>query len=334
MPPRLILGEEQLIQDYLAPLAASAPGAFGLKDDCAMVRPPAGQDLVVTVDAVVSGLHFVPDEAPDVIAWRALAVNISDLASKGAAPYYYLMALTLPEAPTGDWMMQFAGGLKDAQDRYGLTLIGGDTDRRPGVPLSVTITAMGLVPTGKIVLRSTAKVGDRIFVSGTLGDAALGLALRRNPDSKRFATLDKDQRKFLLDRFLRPTPRIELSQLLLDFASSAMDVSDGFAKDLARLCKASGVSAHVDLADLPLSGPAALILADHPEFSDAPASGGDDYEILATVPVQDAAAFEEAALDAGVAVTDIGAIAAGTAGVLLDASGVPIVLAKTGYDHF
>jgi thiamine-monophosphate kinase len=334
MPPRLILGEEQLIQDYLAPLAASAPGAFGLKDDCARVRPPAGQDLVVTVDAVVSGLHFVPDEAPDVIAWRALAVNISDLASKGAAPYYYLMALTLPEAPTGDWMMQFAGGLKDAQDRYGLTLIGGDTDRRPGVPLSVTITAMGLVPTGKIVLRSTAKVGDRIFVSGTLGDAALGLALRRNPDSKRFATLDKDQRKFLLDRFLRPTPRIELSQLLLDFASSAMDVSDGFAKDLARLCKASGVSAHVDLADLPLSGPAALILADHPEFSDAPASGGDDYEILATVPVQDAAAFEEAALDAGVAVTDIGAIAAGTAGVLLDASGVPIVLAKTGYDHF
>jgi thiamine-monophosphate kinase len=269
--PRTIISEEELIQQYLAPLAAGAPGAFGLKDDCAVVRPPAGQDLVVTTDALVSGLHFLPDEAPEIIAWRALAVNVSDLAGKGATPLCYLMALALPEAPSADWMMQFAGGLKDAQDHYGLTLIGGDTDRRTNVPLSVTITAMGLVPEGQMVRRTTAKVGDRIFVSGTLGDAALGLALRRNPDSKRFPELDKDQRRFLLDRFLRPTARIELSALLLESASAAMDLSDGLAKDLGRLCKVSGVAARIAFADLPLSGAAARTLAAHPEFAEVPA---------------------------------------------------------------
>jgi thiamine-monophosphate kinase len=332
--PRTIISEEELIQQYLAPLAAGAPGAFGLKDDCAVVRPPAGQDLVVTTDALVSGLHFLPDEAPEIIAWRALAVNVSDLAGKGATPLCYLMALALPEAPSADWMMQFAGGLKDAQDHYGLTLIGGDTDRRTNVPLSVTITAMGLVPEGQMVRRTTAKVGDRIFVSGTLGDAALGLALRRNPDSKRFPELDKDQRRFLLDRFLRPTARIELSALLLESASAAMDLSDGLAKDLGRLCKVSGVAARIAFADLPLSGAAARVLAAHPEFAEVPVSGGDDYEILATIAAGEAEAFEEAALELGVAVTDIGEIVKGSGVTITGADGNAMVLAKTGYDHF
>jgi thiamine-monophosphate kinase len=330
----VVADEEDLIQRYLAPLAVSAPGAFGLKDDCAVVRPPDGEDLVVTVDALVAGLHFFPDETPETIAWRALAVNVSDLAAKGAVPLHYMMALSLADAPTADWMMRFSSGLKDAQDYFHIDLIGGDTDRRPGVALSVTITAMGLVPEGRMVRRSTAKPGDRIFVSGTLGDAALGLVIRRNLEAKRFPELDKTQRQFLLDRFLRPAPRVELSALLLESASAAMDISDGLAKDLGRLCKASGVAARISMSALPLSGAAARVLAAHPEFADAPASAGDDYEILATVPQAKAAAFEEAALELGVAVTSIGEIVKGNGVTLLGPDGNAVTLAKPGYDHF
>ena len=329
-----IVSEEDLIQQFLAPLTDRVPGAFGLKDDCATVRPPSGHDLVVTTDAVVSGLHFVPDEQPEVIAWRALAVNISDLAAKGATPLCYLMALSMPEAPSRDWMIRFASGLKDAQEHYGLTLIGGDTDRRPGVSLSISITAMGLVPEGRMVQRATARVGDRIFVSGTLGDAALGLILRRNLDTKRFPKLDKDQRQFLLDRFLRPSARVELSALLLKHASAAMDLSDGFVKDLTRLCKASNVAGEVILDRLPVSIAAQEVFAEQPELKDLVANGGDDYEILATVPAKYADAFEDAALEHGVAVTDVGKIAEGSGVTLLDPNGLPVTLAKTGHDHF
>ena len=331
---QIIASEEELIQQYLAPLTAKVPGAFGLKDDCAVLQPPSGHDLVVTTDALVSGLHFLPDEAPETIGWRALAVNVSDLAAKGATPQCYLMALSLPEAPDRDWMIRFASGLKDAQDHYGLALIGGDTDKRPGVALSITITAMGHVPEGKMVQRATAKVGDRIFVSGTLGDAGLGLILRRKPDAKRFASLDKDQRLFLMERFLRPTARIELSALLLEHASAAMDLSDGLVKDLGRLCKASGQGAEVMLDQLPVSGAAERVFAEQPDLREIAANGGDDYEILAVIPPKRAAAFEEAALERGVAVTDVGEIVKGQGVTLLNTNGLPVTLSKTGYEHF
>ena len=326
--------EEDLIQHYLAPLASAAPGAYGLTDDCATVRPASGHDLVVTTDALVSGLHFFFDETPENIAWRALSVNVSDLAGKGAQPLCYVMALAFPAAPTNEWMTRFAGGLNDAQDRYGIILVGGDTDHRPGVALSVTITAMGQVPEGEMVRRTTANVGDRVFVSGTLGDAALGLIIRRNLDTKRFPEIDKDQRQYLLERYLRPAARIELSELLLHRASAAMDVSDGLAKDLGRMCKASGVGARISLPQLPLSVAASRILTAHADLAEAPIACGDDYEILATVPPKQAEAFEEAALESGVAVTDIGEIVKGGGVELLGDDGRAVTLGKTGYDHF
>lgn len=331
---RTITSEEDLIQRYLAPLAAAAPGAYGLKDDCATLRPAHGYDLVVTNDALVSGLHFLPDETPETIAWRALTVNISDLAGKGADPLYYVMALSFPDAPKDEWMMQFASGLKDAQDRYGVVLIGGDTDHRPGVALSITITAIGQVPEGRMVRRATAAVGDRIFVSGSLGDAGLGLLLRRNPDSKRFPELDREQRQYLLDRYLRPAARTELSELLIKRATAAMDISDGLAKDLGRMCKASGVGARVQVGQLPLSVAAQKAITAHPEFKELPINGGDDYEILATLPPKHAESFEEAALEAGISVTDIGEVVKGSGVELIGADGKPVTLAKTGYEHF
>lgn len=331
---RTIGSEEDLISRYLASLASAAPGAHGLSDDCATVRPAHGHELVVTTDAVVAGIHFFADETPENIAWRALAVNVSNLAAKGADPLCYMMALSLPEVPTDEWMMRFASALKDAQDRYGMTLIGGDTDHRAGSPLSITITAMGEVKAGQMVLRSTAGIGDRVFVSGTLGDAAIGLEIRRNTDTKRFPELDKDQRQFLLDRYLRPEARTELSALLLKRASAAMDISDGLVKDLGRLCKASKVAARVQLANLPLSVAGQKAMAAHVELADAPMNGGDDYEIIAVVPPKEAASFEEAALEAGLAVTDIGEIVKGDGVTLIAADGQTVKLAKSGYDHF
>ena len=326
--------EEELIQDYLMPLAAGFPGAFGLRDDCAAIKTPAGRELIVTTDALVSGIHFLPDETPENIAWRALAVNVSDLAAKGASPLCFLMALALPEAPESEWMMRFASALKEAQDHYSMHLIGGDTDRRAGVPLSVTITAMGTVPDGKMVRRSTARAGDRIFVSGTLGDAGLGLALRRNPDGRRSWAIDKTDRQFLVDRYLRPTPRLELGPLLLEFATAAMDLSDGLAKDLERLVRTSGVGARIRLDLLPHSPAADRIFADHPDLALLPLNGGDDYEIVATIPAAKAEAFEDAALEAGIAVTDIGEITKSLGLLIFDEDGVAVKLDKAGHDHF
>jgi thiamine-monophosphate kinase len=213
-------------------------------------------------------------------------------------------------------------------------LIGGDTDRRAGVPLSITITAMGTVPEGRMVRRSKAKVGDRIFVTGTLGDAGLGLALRRNPDGRRNWPIDKADRQFLIDRFLRPTPRLELTPMLLDYATAAMDLSDGLAKDLDRLIRTSGVGATISFDLLPRSPAAARVFADSADLANLPLNAGDDYEILATVPAVRAQEFEDAALEAGIAVTDIGEISKAAGLVIVDEGGAVMTLDKTGHDHF
>ena len=175
-PAETIEGEESLIQGYLAPLAAGFPGAFGLQDDCALLTPEPGTELVLKTDPVMAGVHFFPDDAPDDIAWKALAANVSDLAAKGAQPLAYLMALALPVAPKHAWMQRFVLGLGQAQQAFGCHLIGGDTDRRPG-PLTITPMVIGEIPCGQMVRRSAALSGDIICVSGSLGDASLGLAL-------------------------------------------------------------------------------------------------------------------------------------------------------------
>ncbi len=195
-------------------------------------------------------MHFLAGDAPDDIAWKALAVNVSDLAAKGAKPIGYLMALSFPEAPTQGWMAGFAAGLRAAQDRFGCHLIGGDTDRRPG-PLTIAITVVGSVAQGRMVRRGTARPGDVLFVSGTLGDAALGLALRKGPDLAKAWGLSPEEDAHLRRRYLRPEPRLALAPALRAHASAAMDISDGLAKDLGRMCAASGCGAHVRFADLP-----------------------------------------------------------------------------------
>jgi thiamine-monophosphate kinase len=329
-----IAGEDELIRGYLAPLAAGFPGAFGLVDDCAVLTPPPGRDLVFTTDAIAEGVHILADDAPGDIAWKALAVNVSDLAAKGATPVGYLMSLAFPEAPARAWMQAFAAGFAAAQERFGIVLMGGDTDRRPSAPLSITVMAVGAVPAGRMVRRGSARPGDILYVTGSLGDAALGLQVRRQAPSALGWPLDASERDFLARRYLRPEPRTGLCDALLDHARAAMDISDGLVKDLDRMCRASAVSAEIHVERLPLSLPARKVIEACPEWAEAPLTGGDDYEILAAIAPEKSAAFEAAAHAAGSPVTKIGTCGHGAGVTVRRPDGQVLRLTNTGYEHF
>ena len=334
--PQTIRGEAEIVA-LLAPLTARFPGAFALTDDCAVWAPEPGMDVVLKTDAVAEGVHFLAGDPPADIGWKALAVNVSDLVAKGARPRVYLMSLSFPDAPQKAWLEGFVRGLAEAQERFAIVLAGGDTDRRPG-PLSITIAALGEVPAGRMVRRGGAGAGDRLYVTGTLGDAALGLALSRQ--SGRAAEiaaawgLGATDVAALVARYRRPAPRSAVAPVLLAHARAAMDLSDGLVKDLGRMAAASGCGAMVEAARLPLSAAGAAALARDPALLSAVASGGDDYEVLAAVAPEEARAFESAAREAGVAVTEIGTMMSGAGVVLADAAGGPITLPSSGYDHF
>jgi thiamine-monophosphate kinase len=325
--------EDRLIARYFGPLARH-PGAFGLTDDAAVLTPPAGMDLVLKADAIIGGVHFFPDDPAEAVARKALRVNLSDLAAKGAAPAGFLLSLALPEGITEDWLASFAQGLSADADAYRCPLMGGDTDRTPG-PITVSIAAIGWVPHGAMVRRHGAKAGDRVFLTGTVGDAALGLRLRRDPEATGRWSLDAAGRDHLLSRYLLPQPRNALALALRDHASAAMDVSDGLAGDLAKLCRTSGVSADIEIAKLPLSAGARAALGAEPALIETILAGGDDYEVLAAIPNQKAPSFRRAATQAGVQVTEIGEITAGEgAPRFIDADGKPVVLSRLSFSHF
>jgi thiamine-monophosphate kinase len=326
--------EESIIAAFWAPLAADFPGAFDLKDDCALLAPPAGSDLVVTTDAVIAGVHVFPDEDPGAIAWKALAVNVSDLVGKGATPFAYLMALALPDAPEQTWLAAFAEGLRRAQEAFGCRLIGGDTDRTPG-PLSVSVTAFGTVPAGHMVRRATARPGDRVYVSGSIGDAMLGLRLRQDQSRAAQWGLESGAIEELNEAYCRPRPPVGLAPVVRSFASAAMDISDGLVKDFDRMCRTSGVGGCIEADRVPLSAPARTIVAKSGMEIGELLTGGEDYQVLATVARERAADFERAAQAAGVSVAQIGAIEDAANGVrVIDASGRALTFAATGWDHF
>ena len=326
------IGEIALIADYLAPLAAH-PASLGLKDDAALLTELPASGLVITSDALVAGSHFFEDDDPGDAAYKALATNVSDLAAKAAKPLGYTLNLALTEAPSPDWAARFASGLSRAQSRFGIALLGGDTVTARGA-WWMSITAFGEAPERGMVPRGGAKPGDCLYVSGTLGDSALGLELRLGKASFG-AVLSPQDRDFLLQRYLYPEPRLALSEALARYASAAMDISDGLALDLTRLCRASNVTAEVAAYSVPLSGAARAALAASPQSMSAILAGGDDYEILATVAAEHAAPFEAVAEKSGVCVTRIGSIRAGTdAPVFLNADGTVLNLETYGFEHF
>ncbi len=326
------LGEIALIADYLAPLATN-PAAFGLKDDAALLAALPAHGLVVTADGLVAGVHFFEDDDPGDAAYKALAVNVSDLTAKAAKPLAYTLTLALAEAPLEDWAKRFAAGLARAQADFGIALIGGDTVTARG-SWWMSITAFGEACARGLVPRGGAQPGDLLYVSGTLGDAALGLQLRLGKEGFGLH-LAAPHRDFLLKRYLYPEPRLPLAQALASHASAAMDISDGLALDLSRMCSASQVTADVDVSAIPLSEAASATVAASPGAVEAILTGGDDYEILAAVPQADAAAFEAASEVAGVPVTRIGRIAAGScAPTFKNVDGSTLRLLAKGFEHF
>lgn len=267
--------EDELIATLFAPLAG--PGALGLSDDAAILPEGAGA-LVITADMLVAGVHFFPDDPPARIAQKALRTNLSDLAGKAAAPVGFLLSIALPQDWTNDWLAAFADGIGADARAFGAPILGGDTSATPG-PLTIAITALGRA-SDRVPRRNGAMAGDGVYISGTIGDAALGLALRRTP--ARFAGLSAADRGFLLERYLAPRPRLDLIGLLGENATASMDISDGLVGDLTKLCRVSGVGAIVDATCTPLSDAARAARALDPACLEDILTGGDDYEILFT----------------------------------------------------
>jgi thiamine-monophosphate kinase len=316
----MALGEFDLIARYFSRPSQRADVELGVGDDAAVLTVPGGMALVAATDTLVEGRHFLPGAPADSIGHQALAVNLSDLAAMGAEPAWALLSLSMPDV-SEPWLEAFASGLYGLAERSGIELVGGDTVRGP---LVVTVTAMGLVPRGQALRRGGAQVGDAIFVSGTLGEAAAGLdVLRLDPA----ASIDDP----LVRRYRYAEPRLDLGRALRGQASAAMDVSDGLLGDLRKLCLASGVAARIELAALPIGAPLARRF-DSPACERFALLGGDDYELLFTVPRALAERWDRGDAPAG-PVTKIGEIVPGQ-GVTCLRDGRPVEVPGGGYDHF
>lgn len=298
--------------------------AVGIGDDCALLNMPAGQQLAITVDTMVEGIHFLPSTTAEDLAWKAIAVNLSDLAAMGAEPAWLSLALTLPET-NKEWLGAFSNTFFECTDYYGLQLIGGDTTRGP---LAITIQAMGFVPPQTASLRSGAKPGDIIYVTGSIGDAGLGLAISKGqhkPVNKKYANE-------LVERYNRPTPRVAAGIAIRQVVSAAIDLSDGLAGDLPHILQASKVGAIIDLESLPLSK-AMLAECSYDKATQYALSSGDDYELCFTVSEDNVEQLEKALKSTNCRYTSIGRITGGNK-ITYCQSGEKVELKLSGYRHF
>jgi thiamine-monophosphate kinase len=298
------------IARHFRPIAG--PGSLNLTDDAAVFAPPPGREMVMTADAMVEGVHFLPGTAAGLLAQKLLRVNLSDLAAMGATPFCYLITMSVPRSLGEDWFAAFAAGLKHDQETYQISLLGGDTTETPG-PLTLSLTAIGHVAPGGARLRSGARAGDDVWVTGTIGDGALGLYAARGELA--------DPDGYLKGRYDCPTPRLGLP--LAGWAHAAMDVSDGLFQDLGHICRASGIAAIVETARIPLSPQA---FAAGPAWREKAWIGGDDYELLLAAP--------PGALPPGLHATRIGRFLPGEGVTALGEHGQTLELAAKGWSHF
>ena len=322
-------GEFGFIKRRLRPLAGE--GALGLTDDAAVLTPPEGEQIVLAADALVAGRHFPTDEEPGVAARKAMRANLSDLAAMGARPLGYLTSVVWPEGADDAMRAAFADGLAADQARYVCALLGGDTTTGPG-PWTIAITAVGAVPSGQAVTRAGARPGDQIFVTGTIGDAGLGLAVHENRHRP-----DPAAAEALLERYRLPEPRLACAAALRAHSRAAIDVSDGLIADARHIAETSGVALSIDLDRLPLSKAARAWLNSQTDRTEALlplASFGDDYELIAAVPGDKAGAFQTACAEAGVEAALIGEASRGEAGVTVRVDGREVDAGAGGFTHF
>ncbi len=326
--------EHELIARHFAPLSRGFAGAWNLLDDVAVMSPSAGHELVIKSDAVVEGVDFDDHTPADLIARKALRVNLSDLAAKGATPRAYLVDLIVPETTGETWIAAFASGLAHDQVEFSVHLIGGDMSSTTG-PVTVAVTALGDVPMGRIVRRGGAHPGDLIYVTGTIGDAALGLSVLRGelPD------LDMESAAYLAGRCRLPHPRVSIGPKLLGIATASIDVSDGLVADLRHICQVSRLSAVVDAGEVPLSPAARMVVRGEGEWLAAALTGGDDYEILFTAPPTASERIQAISQACRIPVTPVGRMASLMDGeppapVILGSDGEPLHFASEGWTHF
>jgi thiamine-monophosphate kinase len=316
--------EFALIARHFRPLAGE--GALDLGDDAALLTPPEGQQLVLAADALVEGVHFLPDDPPGIIARKLLRVNLSDLAAMGAAPLGYLMTTAFTRGTPDSWIADFVAGLAEDQQRYGIAVLGGDTVATPG-PACFSLTIIGTVPPGQSLHRRGARIGDDVWVSGSIGDGALGLRVLQG-------SLAADAEGHLARRYHLPEPRLALGQALRGVARAAMDVSDGLVQDLGHLCRAAGCGAEIMADAVPLSAAASAALAHDAALLPLLLTGGDDYELLFAAAPEDADAVQAASIKADVPVARLGRFVAGEGVVVRDGSGAAITLPQGGWSHF
>ncbi|MCE2509894.1 MAG: thiamine-phosphate kinase [Alphaproteobacteria bacterium] len=329
MNRRRLPSEFELIARYLAPLAEGFEGARGLGDDAAVIPPASGFDSVATVDALVEGVHFLGDDPPASIGKKLLRVSLSDLAAMGARPHLYFLTLALSEKTEEAWVADFTSGLAEDQKTYDITLAGGDTVATSG-PTTLSLTALGQVPSGKALARSGAGKGDAVYVTGTIGDGALGLAVLNGG----CAGLAEAARAHLVGRYRLPEPRTGFGEGLVGLASAAIDVSDGLVADLGHLAEQSGCRATVEAARVPLSEAAEAALGGDRDLLATILAGGDDYELLFTADAAKETQIQSLAGRHGLRVTRIGDTGKGAGVQLLDPQGAPISLGRQGYRHF
>ena len=311
-------GEFDLIARIRARVATRADVVLGIGDDAALLAPPPGRQLVVTADTLNDGVHFPRGTSPADVGWKALAVNLSDLASMGAEPAWCTLSLSLPQSDPA-WIEGFLDGFLDLAGQHDIALVGGDTTRGP---LSIAVTAMGLVEPGRALRRDGARVGDEVWVTGTLGDAAGGLAL-----------LDREPVPALRARLDRPTPRVAAGRALAGIATACVDVSDGLLADLGHVCARSHVAARIDVDALPASAALMEVIGEADRIA-LQASGGDDYELCFTAPADAGADIDAVSARLGLQITRIGRIVAGEGVHPVDAKSQPWSSPRRGYDHF
>lgn len=322
-------GEFEAIARFFAPLARGEAGALGLTDDAALLSPSAGHEFVFTVDMLTAGVHFVADDPPDLVARKLLRVNLSDLAAMGATPRAYLLAIGLPADTDVAWFEAFCGGLAVDQAAFGIALAGGDTTSTPG-PLVLSLTAIGEAPAGAAIRRSTARAGEDIYVTGTIGDAALALGVIDG----RLRDVPPADATELIGRYRLPEPRVAFGPTLRGLASAMIDVSDGLLADLGHICETSHVGAEIDFDRVPLSPAAARLVAATPALAETVVTGGDDYELLFTAPDSARESIAATAARLGVPVARVGRTVEGAVVRLSDAAGRPIRPGRAGWRHF
>jgi thiamine-monophosphate kinase len=321
------LKESFILETWLKSLAQDTHGALGLLDDAALLHLPEDVELVITTDMAQEGIHFLPTQRGGLVASKVLGANLSDLAAMGATPYCYQLALGLTDNQYAAWMDAFVVTLADMQRTHGIGLLGGDTIRGCAA-LTISITAFGIVPRGRALMRTTAKVGDTVYMTGTLGDGALGLAFLQH----KMLDIDESYSQFLQHRYWHPTPRLHTGQALRGIASACMDISDGLLVDCGKLCAASHVGAVIDYARLPLSSAARWAKEHMPTLFAECISGGDDYELLFTAPPEKEEAVMQVATLSKTPITAIGQIIEGDKVTLVEGT-TPLILPYIGYEH-